>query len=373
LSGVLSNLLTFRTNEAVINFYKRGEVEKDPGLCRLALIAGLMLDLAMGLLLFFAVQFFAPTIALLLLKDANATSGVIMYSGIMFATFLRGTGYGLLVAEERFRYVNSLSILEQGVRLALLSIIVLSGITLNFDNIVWTMLIPAALITGAMYFHPVKKLLGVLRRVELARDRIGEYTRFSLSTFASSTLKAGSQNVDTVILGYLTNPTNVGIYNLFRQFLSPIAMMAAPFSAQIYPRFVHAVAERRGEDVRATIKHANELLAKGCAGMLVLITPIVIGFGIWNELQLTNKHFLAYALMGANAYLFQQLWWSRALAISHNPNISLVSNLVYLVLVLTLVYTLTAALGLLGTTLGMLLSALVIYLYWRNVLSRFSS
>jgi hypothetical protein len=149
-------------------------------------------------------------------------------------------------------------------------------------------------------------------------------------------------------------------------------MMAGPFSAQIHPRFVSAVAERRGDDVHATIKHANRLLAKGFAVMLLLITPIAVGYGHWNELKLGPEQFVAYALMAANAYVLQQLWWTRAFAVSHNPNISLLSNLMYALLVLTLVYALTVPLGLLGTSLGMLLSAVVIYLYWRTVLSRVS-
>ena len=373
LAAVLTNLLTFRTNEAVVNFYKRGQVEKAPGLCRLALIGGLILDMAMGWLLFFMVQCFAPSIATSFLKDSNASSAVSLYSAVIFATFLRGTGYGLLVAEEQFRYINGLSILEQAVRVALLAAIVLSGATLSLDNIVLTMLFPAVAITAAMYVHPVKRLLGELRHISLERQRVGEYARFSLSTFASSTLKAGTNNVDTLILGYLTNPTSVGIYQLFRQFLGPIAMMAGPFSTQIYPRFAHAVAERRSRDIRTTIKHANGLLTKGVLAALLVITPLLIGFLKWNGIRLAAEDFIACALMAISAYVLQQLWWTRAFAISHNPNISLVSNIVYALFVLILVYTFTAALGLLGTALGMLLSAFAIYLYWQWVLARFST
>ncbi len=37
LSAILSNLLTFRTSEAVVNFYKRGQAENMPGLSELSL------------------------------------------------------------------------------------------------------------------------------------------------------------------------------------------------------------------------------------------------------------------------------------------------------------------------------------------------
>lgn len=366
LSGVLSNLLTFRTNEAVVKFYKRGRIENDQGLCRLALQMGMMLDLLVGVLLFLLVIGFSSTIAESLLKHPEMKGSVSIFAGVMLSTFLRGSPLGLLVALERFKFVNTLNVIEPLLKMILLVGIIAIGWKVTFVNIIWTMLLPSIAITALIYFLPVRELLGPLRRASFPRHLLSDYTRFSISTFVSSSLKAGNQHIDSMILGYLTNPVNVGLYNLFRQFLTPTVMLASPFSAQIYPRFVQAVTERKQEAIRETIKHANHLLLRGFIAMVAVIVPGLYLYGKFTDLHLTTMQYGTFVVMVINALLLQQLWWNRAFSLSVNPAWTVQANVIATIFMLTCVTFGVVTLGFPGVALGSSVVLLVLHIFWRS-------
>lgn len=370
LAGILINLMTFRTNEAVINFYKRGRVENDLGLCRLALIAGIALDLTIGLALFLIMKILAPAIADNLLKQVNMEPAVVIFSGVVLATFLRGTAFGLLVAEERFRVINVLNVAEQVLKVVLLSLAVYVGITLNLENIILMMLISSIVVTSTVYGLPLRRLFGDLRLAKISNHYVRNYARFSLSTFVSSSLKAGNQNMDTMMLGYLTNPAIVGIYNLFKQVLSPMNMLAAPYSAQAYPRFVQAATERDSDAIRDTIVHANNLLIKRSVLFLIFITIFLSIYGEWNSLDLKFKEYFVFAVMVISAVLSQQLWWGRPFSLAINPTLTLRANVLSMILTISFVYLLTKTMGLTGVALGMLINYLGVTIYYRFALRR---
>jgi len=317
-----------------------------------------------GSLLFLFMQVFAPTIATSLLKHPEMKTGVAIFAGVMLSSFLRGAPLGLLVAEERFRFINSLNVIEPILKTLLLLCIVVAGWTITFERIIWTMLLPSLVITATVYYFPLRKMIGPLRSVRIPRQHLGDYARFSVSTFVSSSLKAGNQNIDTMILGYFTNPANVGFYNLFRQFLTPTAMIASPFSAQIYPRFVKAVTERRPEAIRDTINHANRLLLRGFLLILSIIVPGLYIYGKLNNLKLAAIHYSTFGIMILTALFLQQLWWCRAFSLSLNPAWSVQAGLLATLFMVTSVYFGVMFFGLLGAALGCLTVSFVLHLFW---------
>ena len=373
LAGVLTNLMTFRTNEAVVSFYKRGQLEDDFGSCRMALVVGMLLDLVMGSAAFLLMRFTAPLIAGYVLKNPEMTHGVTLFSVIVLANFLRGAPLGLLVAQEQFRLANSLTLVEQLLKMILLGAMLLMGVRLTFESIICAYLYPAVGVSVVVYLFPLYRLFAELRTARIPRGRISDYARFSLSTFLSSTLKAGNQNVDTVILGYLTNPANVGIYSLFRQFLGPIAMISAPFASQIYPRFTGAVARRRYEEIRSTMTHANRLLLRGYLLLSAVIVPALVVYGYWNRLGFTTVQYFTFGLMLINALILQQLWWCRPFSLAVDPNLSLRANLIYSISLLFSLCLAISLAGFIGVGLALTFTACIQAAYWmkclRNVIN----
>lgn len=364
LSAILSNLLTFRTNEAVISFYKRGQLEGNLGLCRLALIAGMLLDCVVGLLLFGLMRFFALDIAESLLKRPEFADEVALYSWVILATFVRGTAVGLLAAEERFNYVSGVVFAEALLKVFLLLVFLWRDKPFDLQSVVFTNLVSSISITFLLYRIPAKKLLLDLRYISTPFYMFAEYFKFSVSTFLSSSLKAGNQNVDTLIIGFFINPTQVGFYSLFRQFLAPISMIATPFASQIYPRFVQCVVERKRDLMRDTIRSGNRILLVGFLVAAGLIAPALYFYGQWNGLSFTTDHFTTFGVMAFGTLLLQQMWWARALSLSLNPNWSIYAGILSSAVMIFAGSLFVWLCGLVGAAITGLLSALLLTVYW---------
>ncbi|MGD1867368.1 MAG: lipopolysaccharide biosynthesis protein [Phormidesmis sp.] len=369
LSAMLTNLMTFRTNEAVIAFYKRGQSIGDPNLCYLSLVAGLCLDLAIGGLLCISVVALSSFIADFILKDIELRSGVVILGCAMFANFLRGAPAGLMVAEERFRLINSLQIIEALLKLLILLYIVISNISMTFDLVIVSTLIPAVVVTGIMYYHPIAKLIGPLRRATIPKAQLKDYFRFTTSTFLSSTLKAANLNIDTVLLSALTNPVIVGSYDILKQFLSPLSIISGPFSSQITPRFVEAVTRKEPDIIRETIKHTNLLLTRLSILVIIVMTPAVLAYSQWNGLNFTRTHYIAFSVLALSTITIRRMWWCRAFSVSTNPKISVQSGIISsFVLPISVVIFASLVGGLIGTAIGMLINSLVLTWFWSNKL-----
>jgi O-antigen/teichoic acid export membrane protein len=369
LTGMLTNLMTFRTNEAVIYFYKRGEVENQPGFCRMALMLGLLLDLAMGVAAFFLIKAMAQEIASGLLKHPEVDATVAVFAGTMLSTFLRGTALGLLVAERRFKTINSLALGEQALKALLIAVIVVLDLGMTLEHVVLATLAAAASATCVVYFLPISKLFGDLRSAVVPREGLRKFLGFSANTFFSSSLKFGNQNIDAIILGYVTTPALVGVYSLFRQFINPINMMAVPFTLQVYPQFVSAIVKKRPDLIRATITHANRLLSGGGLGLFLVVVPVLIYYGRWNKLHFSLDQYLAFGVMFLSVFVIQQMWWTRPFANSVNPTLSVKAGLLASAILPVATFVLTARFGLVGTACGVLLTNVALYRFWKSRLS----
>lgn len=370
LASTLTNLMTFRTNEAVIRFYKRGRIQGDLGQCRLSLVAGLTLDALTGGVLLILIQYFSSSVSDILLKQPGLESGITLFSYTILSTFLRSTALGLLAAEERFRLINIINVTEMALKALLLSLAVYTGTKLGFEEIIWASLAPSLLVTGTAYTYPIIKLSTDLRKERSAGKYTMEYLRFSLSTFFSSSLKAGNQNIDSIILGYLTNPSSVGVYHIFKQFLSPLSMLTGPFTSQIYPRFVKAVAAKQHEIVLSSIKHGNRILTTGFFLVLLVLTPGLVVYDKWNNLQLIDAQYIAFYLMATSAFISQMQWWSRPFSLATNPNTSLRAGLLSTICICVLLPAFILMFDFIGIATCHLFSQILLTMFWRRELKR---
>jgi O-antigen/teichoic acid export membrane protein len=243
--------------------------------------------------------------------------------------------------------------------------------TITLTHAVVANVAAAATVTILAYGPLLTVLGGRLRTVAMHLDRrtVGEFARFNVTTFFSSALKAGSRNVDTLVLGYVTTPAVVGLYSLFRQFLAPLPFASAPIATLTYPKFVQAVIERRHADARQAIAAVNRKLSLVYATLLLLVGPALLGYLYWMHIGVGTPELLALAMMALTAYLSGRLWWARPYANAVDPVISLRANLYATLAILVLLYPLTSALGMAGTALCMLSQAVLLVIYFRKLLS----
>ena len=244
LGATVTNLISFRTNEALVRFYKRGASKSNHELQYFSVSAGLCLDIVTGLALLTIIQIFAEAIGLYLLKSTTQQDAISLFSLMASANFLRGTGYGLLTAQEQFNAISVLGVLEQGIKVVCIGLGIWSLEDLQLHNIMLLIFISSIPFTFYYIFIAVKQLFTRPLRRWTRKKWVRLYWSFSLNTFISSTLKSGYKNMDAVILGYFSSPAMVGLYNLFKQFISPLNMLSAPYSSQIYPKFVDALSKK---------------------------------------------------------------------------------------------------------------------------------
>jgi O-antigen/teichoic acid export membrane protein len=372
LASVLSNLASFRTNEAVIAFWKQGEAADDPGRGKFALLAGISIDLAIAVLLCGLVRWQAPNIAASLLGDAALAPAVELHGLVILVAFLRGTPLAWLQATGRFRVVYFLETLDHCVKAAIVTAAALAGATLALRDVVLAMLTAAACVTAPAALLLLSALAGPLRKVKTSRERalVREYARFSSTTFVSSALKAGNQQIDTLVLGYLTDTRIAGVYGMFRQFVAPFGFLSAPFAALAYPRFVQAVSHRRNRDVRAAIDTVNRRLVLAYAGAAVVVAPLMYLYARRMGIDLTGTQLLAFALVLLAAVNNGMLWWARPFSNSVDPRLSLVANLAATVFLLASIYPLTLAFGMTGTAAAVCALALMLTGYWQRAVRR---
>lgn len=369
-SAMLTNLMTVRTNDAVVVFYKRGSATGDPRLCKMALLVGLCLDILIGGLLFGAFALCAPWIAQAVLKRPDLASDVALYGWILLATFLRGTPIGYLTAREHFPLIYAMNAGEPVVRIALIGLVVLSGAAVTLRDVITAVLLPTAAFSLIAYILVLVPLLGRLRPVPAAWGALRDYAKFSLSTFLSSTIRAAG-GIDTVVLGYVTNPATVGLVNILRQFLAPFPFLAAPINGQAYPRFVQAVSEHKRAEITATIAQVNQKLRLVALPLIAVLAPGLVGYTLWVGVPLAATDYLAFGLMALTAVVTSTMWWCRPLSHATNPNISLRADILSTLTLVVTVYPLALFFGVLGVALCQATVLASIYFYWRRVLRGF--
>lgn len=373
VSSTIGNLISFRTNEALVAFYKQGEATNDWGRCKFAIFASMFLDLLVGSALYAILYFNDRYIATLLLKDPAATGEVALYGYVILFSALKSTPFAYLQATERIKIVNAVTLAEQLGKLFIVVGLSFSSGNVSLRSVVIATLLPALCAMVIVYLPLAKALSTHLRHVATnwERDLTRDYARFSLSTFTSSALKAGNQNLDTLILGLATDTRVAGIYSTFRQFLSPFVFMTAPFEAIAYPRFVKAVVEGQNAKVRETILSINSKILFLFGAGAAAIIPMMIIYAQMTSLQLEGSSYIAFGFMLAAALLRGQLWWARPFSNAVNPNLSLTANFGATMLLLIALYPLILVFGLAGTALTILGLSLFLTSYWARALARY--
>ncbi len=372
LSRIMGHLFAFRTNEALVAFYKQGEIAGAPERSKFAIFAGIGLDLISGTVLLAVAILGSNVLAGTLLKDPDAAGEVALFGYVMLISALKSSPIAFLQATERVKLANTIMLFEVLMRLAIAGYTALSCYSIGLREAIWAILGSASLATLFAYIFLFEAIFGRLRTTRRPCDRrlIHEYLRFNLQTTLSSKLKAGNQNIDSLVLGLLTNTYTAGVYATFRQMLAPLAFLSAPFAMVAYPRFVKAAAQRRQNEMSKLIKSVNRklLLAFSAAALVILV-----GADFYvrvNSLEISRSEYVALFLMTSSTLVTGLLWWARPFSNSVNPNLSLLANFLATLFLLTTLFPATWVLGMVGTASAMFVLSVLLALYWHYALVR---
>lgn len=362
--GFMSLLLTARSGEAIVRFYKSSKIKNNYIDAKTYIFYGFIIDIITSILLYSLVVIFSDFIASSLLKDQTLTSIVVLFGVINIFVFLKGTIEGYLQANEMFYFFNGMKIFQ----ILLLSIsLFISFIFFGKEliNIVYSYIFVYSLsfiITLTIfliYFHKEFKKI----KIKINKSTFLEYIKFNSITFSSSAMKAGNQNFDSLILSYFTNPALVGIYTILKKFFMPINVAVKPFQTIMYPKLTQLWHEKNYKIFHESIIKTTKLLlfvAFMYFIILIIFSDYLISFF---NLDYANIYTVLYSFIIYFA-LVPLIWWSRNFSNIINPMFSLISTSLNTILQLTLCTLLTYLYGIEGLIIGLISIKIIIVIYW---------
>lgn len=372
ISGIVSNVMSFRTSEGVVYFVcKDRESGYTLNYARQTIVQGILLDAIMGTIVIIVLTNFSAIISNEFLKDISDAKNVELYAWVFFGLFLRGTGFGVLQASQKFLYINLIKLVEISGK-TILIIYFSKTQELTLYQIIISILIPTIIATFIAFIYLIYFYLYEINsnNYNFKKEILKDFLNFSGKTFLSSTLKAGNKNIDVLTLGFLLDPKTVGVYSIFRQFLAPIPFLSTPLSALSYPRFIMILSGERFCELKEIIKGINKKLLYAYI-LITIVTSVALYIYLYtSRLEILILDYIAYLILIIGYILSSQLWWARSFSNSTDPSISIFANLYASVILITLIFPLVSRYGLLGCALAWTSMNIFLHYYWTRMLEK---
>jgi len=365
-TGIFSSLLTARSSEAVTRFFKREELKKNYENAKFVLFIGFSIDFITAILLVALMYFASSFIAITFLKDIKLQDEIIVYSLITFIVFLRGSMVGFLQSKEMFVKLNIITIIESISKIIVLLAFIFVLHKVFLIDIIYSFLV--ATIVSFLYTMYVflTSYLKEYKNVKYNFNKrlLKEYWRFNIKTFLSSSLKAGNQNIDNLIIGYFLSVETVGIYQVLKKILTPILIVATPFSTLVYPKLIHFFETNQREKFKnIIIKISLYILIIGIIYSLASCLFLNKIFLLIN-IEFLDSYYIFFILLIGLTILNSQMWWVRIFSNTVNPNYSLYMNMFATAFQLTITVFMTYLFGLEGLIVSTIIMNLLIVFYW---------
>lgn len=251
----------------------------------LALKAGLSTSLTIHALAFVGLAACAPWVDAELLKGQGTTAQVLFYATTFLASWVQEPCLSLLRASGHFRYLAL-----QGVALALVRL-ALSG----FALITWSSL--EALIGAYVVFEfgaaawLFAKATRVFResfaapvfavRTPSVWRELLQQRRLLLVGGLQDTLKLVAGKADLLLLGYLTAPSTVGVYQAAHVFIESLNRLVWPVSIVLFSDAAKSAARGDGSALLGLVRRTSWLgaaLAAPAALGLFWLGPLVVAY-----------------------------------------------------------------------------------------------
>lgn len=366
-AGIFSSLLTARSSEAVTKFFKREELNKKFENAKFVLFVGLGIDFITAILLVMLIYSLSHFIADTFLKDNTLSHEIIIYSFITFITFLKGSIMGYMQSKGMFVQINIINIIESAAKILFLVLFIFILNKLFLIDIIYVFLISS--IVSFLYTISIflKSYIVEYKNVLLKFNKplLKEYWNFNIKTFLSSSLKAGNENIDNMLIAYFLNAHIVGIYQIIKKIVLPISMLSMPFSMLIYPRLIHFFETDQKEKFKnIIIKISTYILL---IGILYSLFAYVFLDNIFDLMVVEfNETYSYYYMLIALTSIFTSslLWWVRIFSNTVNPNYSLYMNLFATFYQLTITIYMSKLFGLEGLLISFMIMYMLTFIYW---------
>ncbi|MCG7531148.1 oligosaccharide flippase family protein [Psychrobium sp. MM17-31] len=363
--GIFSSVVTARSSEAVTRFLKREELSENWESAKFVIVTGLLVDLLTAFLLLLLSYIVAGWFSSFFLKDAKYALELFLYAFVVFFGFLKGTLTGFYQAKENFIVINIFSSLTAVLNILFISIFVyFFSPTLEFliISIVFANALSWLIMSMKFYADFQRYYKGYATTYN--REIWAEYWRFNLKTFTSSSLKAGNQNIESLIIGYFVDAQAVGVYQTVKKLVSPIAIIVQPLAMLTYPKMIKSFEENN-------MQQSQMMILKVCKYVLLFsMAYIVLAGGFFDallgfmSLNVVSNYFLYFLIISFTMVFASMQWWARPFSNTVNPmysvNINLFSSFYQLLVVALCAYVW----GLNGVIFALFILQLILATVW---------
>lgn len=364
-AGIFSSLLTARSAEAVTRFFKIEIANNRIENAKFVLYIGFFIDLITAFTLLLLVYFLSDVIAKIFLKNSDLSVEIFLYSFIIFFIFMRDTLTGYLQANEMFNHINSIRLIESFLKNAFLLIPIYASVcTLRF--LIFSFFAASFLsFVFALYVY-LNKYLKELSNIPLVINKVlfKEYWNYNVKTFLSSSLKAGNENIDNLVIAYYLDAKTVGIYQVLKKILSPIFMFSSPFSMLIYPKLISFYDAGQRDRFKNIILKTSSYLALLTVvyGLITYISlPGILSILGTNYTSMYSNYYIALIFL---TFIVIMMWWVRIFSNTVDPSYSLYMNIFATIFQLTVTILMAKSFGIFGLIISMLVMNVIIFSYW---------
>ncbi len=370
-AGIIASLLTARSGEAVTRFFVREKTHGNMQNAKLIVLIGLSIDFVLGFFVFLFFYLLSNLIASKFLERPELAFSVWVYGFITLSTFIRGSMIGYFQSHEYFRVLNFIQILEAVLKVGFLLIAFFILKHPNINYIIYSYIMASFFVTLFIIFifstRFFKEFQGI--KIDQNTELIKEYFSFNMKTFLSTTLKAGNNNIDNLILGYFTDTKTVGVYQVLKNILAPISFVATPFGMMTVSKLTKFYSQRHYKEFKNLIKTISFKIVQ-IALVISIILYLVLPY-ILDILKIENDNYeIVFFMLIIYTLLIVSVWWSRIFATIVNPMMSVYGGVYILIHNLLITTLLTYLFDLKGLILSIIIAYSVLCIYWIQNLLR---
>lgn len=239
---------------------------------------GLVIDVSTAVLAFLAAVAIAVLFGPLFGIRGDTLTDILIYSTTLLFQ-ISGLPTAVLRLAGRFRLVAYASVVGGVVRLLLCLAGLMANWGLTYFVLAWTLSqIVGSLVLLVVAFVEMRRqgahrlLSAPLRGVS---QRFHGLWRFTIGSNIELTVRASAQELDTLVVGALTDPAGAGFYHIAKRLGRLMLQIGAQVQAVVYPDVARLWAQGAVDLFRRTVFQTEILLAL-FGGMAVAVTAVAI-------------------------------------------------------------------------------------------------
>ncbi len=340
VSSLISTFLTPKSIDAVTRFFVREKLSHNLKNAKLIMVLALGIDLFASCFLLGIFFSLSESIASVFFGAPELSLIFLTYGYVSVSLFMRSSISGYFQSHEFFNTINFFQILD-----AVLKIIFLM---MNFyvykmpstQIIVESYALASMVTTGLMITVFLYRFREEFHTIPLSYNTvlIKEYLLFNSKTFFATSIASINNNIDTIMLGYFTNTTLVGVYQSLKNLLIPISFISSPYAMLTTTQLTKYYSMHDRANFMGTIKKVTQVVL---SLNVIIIVIMLIGLDSFLSIIGVNEVLrLEYFMLAMIVAIKQSIWWNGIVINFYNPLLIGVLSLVYSLLFQIVVWSL---------------------------------